>query len=659
MDIPFLGHRMCTCYLFRYVLPLRIKMQQCQRTTVGSITSVSVDSSTHHFQKPPTPENVAWNVSAQASDQECTKSWLNYASRQGVYGEMLLSLGRTRPRTGPLGYSPASGIKTAEAVAVYATLESFGPNSTYTACDGIPRLKFLASPNITVARRVDMTTTDIWSIVGYMGTMTVIDAMPMSTSPYLTTSMDLANGTLPEEPIEPQCKMEESRCQEAFAYLWGQYAATPDPIVQSFSKSFSANRNGLQTFNCKRMRYCELVMGEEVVLFYWPPKVTSRDICAANGYGSAQTIEQPSDDEVVITTHAITFKGQDLYPVFPWTAWDHCQPGEPQRVCVPTEYFTGSNFTSWINQASIGPSVLYGTWTFTSPSVYLAHHPITMRTTWKVSGSVMLEPSNATLIRQAGVIALNSDDVFSLIPITSVNSFTGTDFAKRLAEGNLNITKIMDLARPLSRTVQFDFWHLDNPVPASIYFNARMEDCLGRQKHCGTITDDSYRPIISINHDIWKTLLPSSLFPCRLPMLVDPPIALTRLDPVSAQLVPPTVLPAGPSPVPIPVKNDGYEGFRQRNSPIIQARPGSRMLSPFATATKTPAKPARLFGPEHPATPENGRVGPPNGAEEKGGQYKSGDEYSGGVVFTGNSPGTLLQQRSWGTSILLLFVFLV
>lgn len=79
-------------------------------------------------------------------------------------------------------------------------------------------------------------------------------------------------------------------------------------------------------------------------------------------------------------------------------------------------------------------------------------------------------------------------------------------------------------------TVPFDFGHLQSPVPASVYYDARSEDCWGiKQTHCGTITDDMYRPQLMIKNKVWASIAPK-WYACQRPELVDPPIVLSSVD---------------------------------------------------------------------------------------------------------------------------------
>jgi hypothetical protein len=84
------------------------------------------------------------------------------------------------------------------------------------------------------------------------------------------------------------------------------------------------------------------------------------------------------------------------------------------------------------------------------------------------------------------------------------------------------------------KVLPLNFMHLRNPVPVSVYYDARSKDCWGKQSHCGTITDDIHRPQLSMRHDIWKKLMPDDDF-CGIPLVVDPPIVLSRLKSTLAE----------------------------------------------------------------------------------------------------------------------------
>jgi hypothetical protein len=56
----------------------------------------------------------------------------------------------------------------------------------------------------------------------------------------------------------------------------------------------------------------------------------------------------------------------------------------------------------------------------------------------------------------------------------------------------------------------------------------RFEDCWGKQSHCQTITDDTYRPILAFDERVWHDLL-TDVLPCSIQLVVDPAIQLTPI----------------------------------------------------------------------------------------------------------------------------------
>jgi hypothetical protein len=174
----------------------------------------------------------------------------------------------------------------------------------------------------------------------------------------------------------------------------------------------------------------------------------------------------------------------------------------------------------------IPSSVMYGNFTFTSPTVYLAHHPISItndNVTYVIRNGTYstIDGSKTTQLLPAGIISLKSEDVYSIRPEPCERSILGVQHAQRIAKGDFDPPLC---AETRYRTYPFDFGHLQDPVPASVFYDART-DCSARQSHCGTITDGNYRPLLSIANTIWNSILPPDVI-CRQPVVVDPAIAL-------------------------------------------------------------------------------------------------------------------------------------
>jgi hypothetical protein len=280
-------------------------------------------------------------------------------------------------------------------------------------------------------------------------------------------------------------------------------------------------------------RICFLSSRKEVALIYWPPVLTSRDICAANGTGTAKTLAPDHSLPSVVTMNEITFPGRDIILT---SAWNTLSPivGDPESWATKTS-------TTW-DEPILGSSVLTGPFFFTSPTVYLAFHEIrgdgmwVPSTKWDSVDSTMktLSSKENILVRSAGVIPLKADQVFSVkSPRKDAADIPGLAYAQLVANGQYTIPSDSDERRFEASTardlemISFDFGHLQDPVPASIYYDARSDDCWGilKQTQCGTITDGDYRPRLAFNSDVWKELV-SDWYGCSTPGLVDPPIAL-------------------------------------------------------------------------------------------------------------------------------------
>jgi hypothetical protein len=379
---------------------------------------------------------------------------------------------------------------------VYETLQSFGPGTEYTDCDGIPRFRFTGPKTITSSSSVSVTVTfDLSRIRAYY--------VPPKSRP------------------KPTCSLGRQQCERLWAAMFTE-GSLPAPVR-----------------NCPVRWDCQLDI-EEVVIIYWPDEIASRDICAQDGYGSAHVLPRDPKQAGVETTYmtnAISFRGQDLYlrSVNGEASYDHFR----QEANLPWAYGRGEGVMVSQTAKYVVPSVMRGQFVFTYPTVYLAHREITadiFRETYSLpsSGGELrtLNVSNTiTTFRPAGIIPLKPEDIQSIRRVIPNNGTGGgLQYAQMVAKGEFRpvITEKIG-ARPEYETRPFDFEHLRDPVPARVYYDARSEDCWGSQSHCSTITDDSYRPRLIIASRVWEDILPGG-FLCRDPLVVDPPIALHPID---------------------------------------------------------------------------------------------------------------------------------
>ncbi|KAF2436103.1 hypothetical protein EJ08DRAFT_226180 [Tothia fuscella] len=163
----------------------------------------------------------------------------------------------------------------------------------------------------------------------------------------------------------------------------------------------------------------------------------------------------------------------------------------------------------------ISSSVLSGPFTFTSPAVYLAHHAVTsIRSSFFASNSFGMLPISSST-RPAGIVALDPSDVYSIRPKYDNHDFnvSAQRLVRRVRHGPLDIPRdergneLKDV-----EILPFNYGDLQNPVPARLYYELR-KDCIGIQTHCGTITDDTYRPKLAFENRVWLSLFPDA-FEC-------------------------------------------------------------------------------------------------------------------------------------------------
>jgi hypothetical protein len=428
---------------------------------------------------------------------------------------------------------------------VWETIQQFGPNSTYTQCDGITRLKFLGKPTRTVKSEITVTMTERVSLAW----MTWFPDAPhcYDSDPY-------------------HCR----RLQGLFEVGGAMLDNTHKP--QFVDWIFSAM--------CPIRFTCTPVV-DEVVLLYWPEDVATRDICGSDGRGASVTRPHVRVDDTPVTAviDAITFRGQDMYlrrlDGKPFEAYNMNKLG---NRFAREQMFPGQTY--------LESSVMTGRWTFTSPSVYLAHRPIGRNL--EVSPSWAEWPQTKLTVYQsfmpAGVLTLDPSDV-STVRAYHLKGMGGVEHAQLIANGSFephydNWTYI----EPILQLHPMTYGDLLDPVPASAYFNVRTADCWGNQTHCSTITDDSFRPKLMINPKIWSSVFNGFL--CSDPLLADPPIALVPLS--KSQL--------DDLPMPLPkgtkarIDNPSITAAAEADSEFIfnsNAKPGQRVDPDVPMATPT------------------------------------------------------------------------
>jgi hypothetical protein len=147
----------------------------------------------------------------------------------------------------------ATKTLTASETWIYETIQDVGDGSLYTACDGIPRFRFNSFPTAKITSTLTVEKKFIYTMQQY--------------DPAAFNEM-----IKHPPPAPPACNWNNGDCREHFR----------DPEVDHinpFSDVLYAPM-GIGALFCAK--FCVMDSTNEVALIYWPPVLTSRDICAVN-----------------------------------------------------------------------------------------------------------------------------------------------------------------------------------------------------------------------------------------------------------------------------------------------------------------------------------------------------------------------------------------
>ena len=352
---------------------------------------------------------------------------------------------------------------------------------------------------------------------------------------------------------------------------------------------------------------------DEVVLFYWPANASTVEDRLDQTLSPASGEDSHSSRRIAVIP-AVTFRGRDLYL---------------------DSVSTFGEQVDHYEKPYINRSTMKGPFTFTSPTIYLAHHAITFDYSNEVEPRSFSAASRS--VRPAGVIGLKSADVSSVVPLHPTYN-NDTEYASLVANGKFK-------APPTNMwtTLPVNFADLQDPVPARQYFDARWEDCWGEQTHCRTITDDSYRPRLVIASSVWGTVSDPIYGKCYMPLLVDPPLALSAITEGSGEengpLLPPIPMGSGRVEWNVAASTTATDGDAPGGTGLpLEPRPTPTKLWPLPTATSR-------------STPWS----------VKGKNNGTSKSYNGAAVFTSNSR-TLRQEfimEKWTISLTLSLFYII
>jgi hypothetical protein len=569
------------------------------------------------------------NQGPVVTDRECLASWLAFrvsenawrASRSstrapGAKPQILNTNTQSTNTHSTEYYLTTLGMRTYKSV--WVSIATSGSATPYTLCDKMPRLSWLGERNITSTELITVTLTYVttaWRERNKSSQKAPTDKARSTSHTTPNESKAAANTTIAQSstrtqkkikrdipyPSKPVCTLDTETCDK----LWPQAENLEADGDTNLVDSRDTANDLFALYACPIVHQCNLGARDEVVLFYWP-KPVSKDVCALDGYGTVQPLslhpttarrlKSPKAPFTIVKT-AITFRGQELYGPF-------------------DNHLSASKFLS--TGVIVHSSVMTGNFTFTYPTVYLAHHPVTAAISEFRTLMNDWDAYREELVLTGGVIPLRSEDVSSIYTTFSIEP-TGLAFVSSVISGLYQGNTEYE-GRPI--ITRIDFNHLGDPVPASVYFKARS-DCWNNATHCATITDDSYRPRLHINSSIWRSILPSTLR-CHMPAIVDPPIALPIVE--DYEYDEDAQLPHFPVAVSTAVSTPVRNGKNTNDHQNLGAKPADRGGSPYPRPTEGPLRSGGTWGL--------------NGGSSAGRSKQPGNRASGSSGGSGSNRGS-------------------
>lgn len=352
----------------------------------------------------------------------------------------------------------------------YTTKVRVDPGFSYTDCEGFTRYEFFSKSgpqNFTLSTfNVTITT-------------------------WRTRHRSKQVTTLTEEPLKwPNCWLEDY-CDYLFRSLITRRLTEPT-LTAPFENDKDNPRH-----QCHRATQCALDIRRDLVLIHW--RTSSQDRGSSRCFNTRARFVSTTTSYALsrtFSTDAITFRGLEL-----WLEGVIEEPGTTS-------------------------SVLRTNFTFTYPTVYIAHHPIVSS---YLSGR--RNRPHRTII-PAGIVPVNATDIYT----SSLNIPDATEWARRIGRGeriqgprNLN---------PPGALKRLNFSDLQEPAPATAYYSHNRA-CWFGGAHCATLTHGNFRPTLYLHDRVFYSLLQWDVLghdwkpdDCALPNVWDPDI---ELEPVSGE----------------------------------------------------------------------------------------------------------------------------
>jgi hypothetical protein len=458
---------------------------------------------------------------------QCAETWVNYFREWASL--------REPPGNTPTHSRPRSYITTSDFVTnCFSTRVSFGANKTYTACDGVTRLRFMGNvtstgtstfcvtqayynrqvvsvtaeprkrsvdeissierPSEPVGAESQQTKEAMTAMSTSNPTRTVASSNTMAQITKMSTSRKSICSNTPENCVKrsayfrsksalmqqrPRCYVPPTLCEGIWAAINDQDEVGVYPGIIRHDRAISYPMDMMNEICPPPDRVCQAVMRKEVLIMYWPDSLrldnssncgggldlggrSGSALFTANKRQEMKTNTKP----LVVTTDRITFRGVDLVKI-------------DKGATKPAAF--------------VPPSVLTGHFEFTSPTVYIAHHDISASiahisyidgTKEYVLRARTGSPTH-TLIRAAGSMAVLPELISSIRVSRSQSNGLGSavdakEYVQQVAAGNFDPHTSLEFVflptydLPSQTTLPLNLADLVDPVPASVYYDARQ-----------------------------------------------------------------------------------------------------------------------------------------------------------------------------------------
>jgi hypothetical protein len=341
------------------------------------------------------------------------------------------------------------------------------PSSTYIDSEGFRRLKFLTSTGEFHYS---------WSRFH--------ESRVLTRGTYLKDCYPGSSDSSCWQPqvTRPTCTINDRFCTYLRNSFWSKrMAATSMSVDHRFDPE---NPVGM----CLAQRRCAWDIGQELVVIFW-----GKD----QSYGSPVTVVRNQVAEtlpVTYVTTAITFRGDDLWQ-------------EPRTFRRQTAIFSDP----------LPISVLYGNFTFTSPTVYIAHHAISANSEGMIEGTPV-----TTEVQKAGIFPIAVTDIYTLHnPIPNPK-----EWAKNVAQAKVPLPYNW----PKASMERINLDDLREPVAPPIYY-ANNPICVSAGTVCETLTEGQLRPKLYLLDSVWNSVLNRNGYrdECSMPVVWDPDIVLEKV----------------------------------------------------------------------------------------------------------------------------------